>query len=70
MKLNFLVSGTNKVIDDMGRSSIATRAAKPLAARQTLDNTARRMDSTVSSKKLAISPKYFKARGAHLRACM
>jgi hypothetical protein len=48
MKLNFLVSGANKVIDDMGRSSIATRAAKPLAARQTLDNTARRMDSTVS----------------------
>jgi hypothetical protein len=51
MKLNFLVPGTNKVVYDMGRGSIATRAAKPFATGQTFDNTTWGMDSTVPLKR-------------------
>jgi hypothetical protein len=42
------VSGADKMVDNVGGSSIATRTAKPLATSQTLDNAAWGMDATVS----------------------
>lgn len=48
MKLNLFVTGSNKMVDDVGRGSVATSATEPLVATQTLDNAAWRMNSTVS----------------------
>ena len=50
MELNFLVSGADKVVDNVGGSRIATSAAEPFATSQTLNNTAWGMNATVPSK--------------------
>jgi hypothetical protein len=47
MKLDFLVSGANEVVDDVGRSGISSRTAKPLVAGETLNNAARRVNTAV-----------------------
>jgi hypothetical protein len=47
MKLNFLMSGANEMIDNMGGCCIATSTAKPLATSQTLHDAAWRMNATV-----------------------
>jgi hypothetical protein len=44
------VSGADKMVDYVGGSSIATSAAEPFAASQTLDNTAWGMNATISSR--------------------
>ena len=47
MKLDLLVSGAYKMVDDVGRSGIASRTAKPLVTSKTLDDAARRVDPAV-----------------------
>lgn len=49
MKLNLFVSRSNQVVDNVGRRAVASGAAKPLIAGQTLDDTGRRVDATISS---------------------
>jgi len=55
MKLNFLVSGTDKMIDNVGGGSITTSTAKPLATSQTLDNTTWGMNATVSLQDVSLA---------------
>jgi len=57
MELNFLVSRSDKMVDDVGRGSIATGTAEPLAATKTLDNAAGRMDAAVSSPNVSLASK-------------
>ena len=57
MELNFLVSSSDKMVDDMGRGSIATGTTEPLAATKTLDNAAGRMDAAVSSPNVSLASK-------------
>lgn len=49
MELDFFVAGADKVIDDVRRRRVAAGAAEPLAACQTLDNTACVMDAAVGA---------------------
>lgn len=48
MELDFLMTSSDKVIDDMGRRSIATCTAEPLIASKTFDDAARVVDAAVS----------------------
>jgi hypothetical protein len=48
VKLDFLVSGTDKMVDDVGGGSVSTSAAEPFATSQAFDNTAWSMNATVS----------------------
>ena len=53
MQLHLLVAGTDKMIDDVRRRSVATRAAKPLATCQAPYDAAWIVDATVTAHKLA-----------------
>ncbi|KAE9375281.1 hypothetical protein N431DRAFT_198409 [Stipitochalara longipes BDJ] len=55
------------MIDDMGRGSIATGTAEPLAATKAFDNTARGMNAAVSSPNVSLTPEE-SLKANHLRA--
>ena len=48
MKLDFLVSGANQVVDDVGGRGVTTRAAKPLAAPKAFHDGAWVVDSAIA----------------------
>lgn len=50
MKLYFLVSSSNQMVDDVRRGCITTGATEPFSASQTLDYTRSVMDAAVSAK--------------------
>lgn len=47
MELDFLVTGANEMVDDVRRRRVATSAAEPLAACETLDDAAGIVNTTV-----------------------
>ena len=49
MELDFLVSCSDKVVDDVGGRGVASGAAEPFLASQTSDNAAGVVDAAVSS---------------------
>ena len=51
------MSSSDKMVDDMGRGSIATGTTEPLAATKTLNNAAGRVDAAVSSPNVSLTPK-------------
>lgn len=48
MKLDFFVTSSDEVVDDMGRFAVDASSAEPLVAGQALDNGVGRVDSAVS----------------------
>jgi hypothetical protein len=48
MKLDFFMTGSDKVVDDMGRFAVDASSAEPLVAAQALDDGVGRVNSAVS----------------------
>jgi len=55
------VACSDKMIDNVGRGSVSTGTAEPLAASQTLDDTAGGMDAAVTSPRSACIQAFEKA---------
>lgn len=69
MKLNFLVASSNEVVHDVGRSTVASRTAKPFIACETFNDTSWRVNAAVSNHMLA-NAKEQGAQAVNLRACV
>jgi hypothetical protein len=64
------VSSTDQVVHDVRRRGIATRATKPFAASETLDNTARGMNTTISAVDRLVSVLQYQGLCEDIRASM
>ena len=50
MQLDFLMAGSDQMVDDVGRGSVSTSATEPFAAAEATNNAAGIMNSAVTGQ--------------------